>query len=311
VTTDSRQQPGTTGPARVAIVGAGALAGEVVRNLGLVGIPASVHRPDGFWTTLRLAVLQVCYCAVAAGIGPDARRRFNRLCQVAGVDLVNVRCDADGISVETFPFGSDVGCACLECDPRGADPASREEAPDPISTSVAGALAAAAALHCSGHGARRLLIDDLHEASELTTLRRRGDCPACASPWRAPRVIRTRNRWSAPGSLTRDTLQLGSQTVHLSDAIVVACECTACGPVPELATRINRPAPMDGTAVACPGCGATTLRIETRAAFSLDELMERFGHGPVPARFAVATIAGVAVCFDLEAGVAPDAAGAA
>jgi hypothetical protein len=309
-TTASGRPAGTAGPARVAIVGAGALAAEVVRNLGLVGIPAAVHSPDGFWKTLHLAELQECYCAVAAGIEPDARRRLNGLCQVAGVDFVNLRCDAEGISVETFPFGSDAGCACLECAPRGADPVTRREA-DPISTSVAGALGAAAALHCSGHGARRLLIRDLHEASESTALQRRDDCPACASPWRAPRVIRTRNRWSAPESLTRETAQLGNQTVHLSDPIVVTCECTACGPVPELAARINRPAPGGGAVIACPGCGSTPLRIETRAAFSLDELTARFGRRPVPAKFALATIAGVPVCFDLEAASALDAAGTA
>jgi hypothetical protein len=307
-TTGSGRQAGTAGgPARVAVVGTGALAAEVVRNLGLAGIPASMHSPDGFWTTLRLAELQECYCAVAAGLEPDARRRLNGLCQVAGVDFVNVGCDADGISVETFPFGSDAGCACLECDPRGADPVTRRE-PDPISTSVAGALGAAAALHCAGHGARRLLISDLHEASESAALQRRDDCPACASPWRAPRVIRTRNRWSASESLRQDTAQPGDQTVHLSDAIVVTCECTTCGPVPELAARINRPAPRGEAVIACPRCGATPLRIETRAAFTLDELMARFGHEPVPAKFALATIAGVAVCFDLEAGAARDAA---
>lgn len=306
--TDSGWQAGMAGgPARVAVVGTGALAAEVVRNLGLAGIPASVHTPDGFWMTLHLAELQDCYCAVAAGMEPDAGRRLNGLCQVAGVDFVDVRCDADGISVETFPFGSDAGCACLECDPRGAAPVTRRE-PDPIATSVAGALGAAAALHCAGHGARRLLIGDLHEASESTALQRRDDCPACASPWRAPRVIRTRNRWSAPESLRQDTAQLGHQTVHLSDAMVVTCECTTCGPVPELAAQINRPAPRDDAVFACPRCGATPLRIETRAAFSLDELMARFGHGPVPAKFALATIAGVDVCFDLEAGAARDAA---
>lgn len=308
-TTGSGGQAGTAGgPARVAVVGTGALAAEVVRNLGLAGIPASMHSPDGFWTTLRLAELQECYCAVAAGLEPDARRRLNGLCQVAGVDFVNVRCDADGISVETFPFGSDAGCACLECDPRGADPVTRRDAPDPISTSVAGALGAAAALHCAGHGARRLLISDLHEASESAALQRRDDCAACASPWRAPRVIRTRNRWSAPESLRQDTAQPGDQTVHLSDAIVVTCECATCGPVPEPAAQINRPVPRGDAVIACPRCGATPLRIETRAAFTLDELMARFGHEPVPAKFALATIAGVAVCFDLEAGAARDAA---
>jgi hypothetical protein len=296
----------TAAPARVAVVGAGPLAAEVLRNLGLAGIPASTHHPDRFWETLRLADLQDCYCAVAAGIEPDARRRLVQLSQVAGVALVNVACDADGIVVETFPFGSDAGCACPECDPSPIDPATRNALPDPLATSVAGALAAAASLRCSGHGARKLRIAALDEPGTSAELQRRADCPACARPWRAPRVIRTRNRWTARESLTRDTRQLGSQTVQLSDAIVVACECATCGPVPELATRVNLPAPGRGAGGACPRCGSTSLQVETRDAFSLEELTARFGGRPVPAKFALAEIGGAPVCFDLEAGTARD-----
>jgi len=299
---------GDAGPARVAVVGTGPLAAEVVRNLGLVGIPASTHHPEHFWETLRLAELQDCYCAVAAGIEPGARRRLNQLSQVAGVTLVNVVCDAAGISLETFPFGSDAGCACLDCDPPAIEPATRSAAPDPLSTSVAGALAAAASLRCSGRGARRLSIAALDEASVSAELRRRDDCPACTKPWRAPRVIRTRNRWTARESLTRDSAQLGRQTLQLSDAIVVACECAACGPVAELSARVNHPATTHDAPGACPRCGSTSLHVETRDAFSLDDLMARFGGGPVPAKFALADVGGVAACFDLEAGVARDPA---
>jgi hypothetical protein len=45
------------------------------------------------------------------------------------------------------------------------------------------------------------------------------------------------------------------------------------------------------------------VRIDARDTFSLGELTERFGRGPVPAKFALADIGGVAVCFDLEATV--------
>ena len=47
--------------------------------------------------------------------------------------------------------------------------------------------------------------------------------------------------------------------------------------------------------------GADSVRIDARDTFSLSELTERFGRGPVPAKFALAEIGGLAVCFDLEA----------
>jgi hypothetical protein len=289
------------GAARVVVVGEGALAGEVVRNLSLAGIPASMHRPADFWATLRLADLQDCYCAVAAGCDWQALRRLNALVQVAGVDFVSVSLGPEGIVLGTFPYGSDAGCACVECD-FGAEAADVVAVqPDPIATGIAGGLAAAAALQCAGTGARRLSIPALVAASTSTPLQRRDGCPACAPPLRAPRVVRTRNRWAPRAAICPDTAALDGQTLRLSDPIVIRCECPHCGPVAALDGAVNRPLrELPDETPACPGCGATALRVEVRDEFSLRELAERFGGGPVPAKFALASIGGIAVCFDLE-----------
>jgi len=288
-------------PARVAVIGSGPLAAEVVRNLGLVGVPAAVHRPEDYWQTLRLADLQDCYCAVAAGLAVQDRRRVNALCQVASVDFVRVATGPHGLTVETFPFGSDPGCACLECDAPLDDDARDAPVPDPIASSIAGALAAAAALHCADQGARRLYAPEIDEASTLVPLQRRQDCGACAPPWRTPRVVRTRNRWTGRDFLAADAASLAAQVVRLSDAIVTGCECAGCGPLASLQALVNRPVAVAAALSACPGCGADSVRITARDTFSLGELTERFGDGPVPAKFAVAEIGGTAVCFDLEA----------
>lgn len=278
------------GPPRVAVIGSGPIAAEVVRNLGLVGVPAALHRAADFWRTLGLADLQDCYCAVAAGVDLAARRNLNALCQVASADMVCVSSGAQGITVEAYPFGSDPGCACLECDLRDDAPEPAQSAPDPIAASLAGALAAAAALQCAGHGARRLHTPEVSAASALLPLQRREDCPACAPPWRAPRVIRTRNRWTARDFLQPDAPALAAQIVRLSETVVTACECERCGPVA-----------VPGTLpLACPSCGGAPLRIEARAEFTLGELAERYGQAPVPVKFALAEIGGAAVCFDLE-----------
>lgn len=294
------EQAAGAGPARVAVIGSGALAAEVVRNLGLVGVPAALHGPDDYWQTLGLADLQDCYCAVAAGLAAADRRRLNALCQVASVDFVCVATGTHGLSVETFPFGSDPDCACLECDAATADHASAAPVADPIASSIAGALAAAAALHCADRGARRLHAPQVNEASTLVALRRRRDCTACAAPWRAPRVVRTRNRWRARDLLAEEATALAAQVVRLSEAIVTACACTACGPLEPLAARVNQPANRSAAAAACPRCGADSVRIEARDTFSLGELAGRFSGGSVPAKFALAEIGGMSVCFDLE-----------
>lgn len=286
----------TGGAARVAIVGSGPLADEVARNLGLAGIPVAVHGPADFWTTLRLADLQDCYCAVAAGPDAEAHRRLNRLCQVASVDFVSVALVGQGLVVESFPFGSDTGCACLGCEAPPAA-AGAGPAPDPIAASIAGALAAATALQCANYGARRLSLAEPTDGGATIALRRRAGCPDCAPPWRAPRVIRTRNRWLARDPFARDAAALAGQLVRLSDPLVTAWVCASCGSLPMAAGSLDAPP------AACPGCGGS-LRIEATDIFTLGDLMDRIGAGALPVKFAVADIGGTAVCFDLEAGSA-------
>jgi hypothetical protein len=120
-------------------------------------------------------------------------------------------------------------------------------------------------------------------------------------PWRAPSIVRTRNRWTGRVPLAADPPSLEAQAVRLSDAIVTECECAGCGPLAALAAFVNRPVAQVAALPACPGCGADTVRIGARDTFSLGELSARFGGGPVPAKFALAEIGGTAVCFDLEA----------
>ena len=282
------------GAARVAIVGSGPLADEVARNLALAGIPVAMHGTADFWTSLRLADLQDCYCAVAAGADAQARRRLNRLCQVASVDFVSVALVGPGLVVESFPFGSDLGCACLCCEAPLDDAGEAAPAPDPIAASIAGALAAATALQCANHGARRLSLAEPTDAGAAVALRRRPGCPDCAPPWRAPRVIRTRNRWLAREPFARDAAALAGQLVQLSDPLVTAWVCANCGRLPAAAAQDAAPA-------ACPGCGGS-LRIEAADSFTLGELMDRIGAGTLPVKFAVADIGGTSVCFDLETG---------
>ena len=284
------------GAARVAIVGSGPLADEVARNLALAGIPVAVHGSSDFWTTLRLAELQDCYCAVAADADAEARRRLNRLCQVASVDFVSVALVGPGLVVESFPFGSDNDCACLGCEAPLAVAGEASPAPDPITASIAGALAAATALQCANHGARRLSLAEPTDAGAVVALRRRPGCPACTAPWRAPRVIRTRNRWLARDPFARDAAALAGQLVQLSDPLVTAWVCANCGSVPASG------AATAASPTACPRCGGESVRIEATDTFTLGELMDRFGAAALPVKFAVADIGGTAVCFDLDTG---------
>jgi molybdopterin/thiamine biosynthesis adenylyltransferase len=351
---------------RIAVIGAGAVGNEVVKNLVLLGVGeidvfdfdvVELHNltrsvllreadagrnkaeavagrareldPDvtvrgiagDFWNTLSLGRLQLYDCAIAAVDNFEARLKLNQMCLIAGVDLVSAGLDSRWISVESFPFGTTPGSACYECTlpdsayDRVAERYScgglrrRAQLEQRIPTtavtaSVAGALAVSAALHL-GDGAtivrsRRTLLDTIGGTSSVVAIDRRDDCPGCAAFPQAPRVVRTRNRW-APRSESAADPSLAELPLRLSDALITAYECAACGPLADAARYVDqRAAAFDDSIAACPACGAQSVRIEIRDTFPLGELMCRFGDRGVPAKFALAELDSGPICIDLE-----------
>ena len=59
--------------------------------------------------------------------------------------------------------------------------------------------------------------------------------------------------------------------------------------------RVSQP-----SSTTCPNCAAPSVRIEIRDAFSLGELMQRFGYSMAPVKYALAELEGGPVCIDLE-----------
>lgn len=271
-----------------------------------------------FWDTLSLGRLQRSDCAVAAVDNYEARVRLNKLCLIAGVDLVNVAVDSRRVAVEFFPFGTSYEGACYEChlpDTAHVRMAQRYscgglrrrgpgEPPVPttaITASIAGALAAARALRMGGASAHRVFLDTQAGTGSRVDLDRRADCPGCAALPVAPRVVHARNRWSArvagiPGERPNE-----EQVVELSDALITDYACAACGALEEASRYVNRrAADFDDSIATCPRCGAPSVRVEIRDTFPLGELMRRFAGSPVPAKYALTEIHGRPVCFDLE-----------
>ena len=287
-------------------------AAEVDPNVSLRAIPGN------FWDTLSLGRLQRSDCAVAAVDNYEARVRLNKLCLIAGVDLVNVAVDSRWVAVEAFHFGASRDRACYEChlpDSAYARMAERYSCgglrrrglsgrPLPttaITASMAGALAASRVLHMGGTAAHRVLLDTQTGTGARVELGRRADCPGCGSLSIAPRIVRTRNRWRASVAGIPDEHPNTDQLIELSDALITDYSCTACGALETAAQYLNRrAADFDDTIATGPRCAAPSVRIEIRDTFLLGELMQRFGGSPVPARYALTEIHGRPVCFDLE-----------
>ena len=294
----------------IAVVGAGRIGSELIRNLGLMGIGRidvfererhvadplrsryNVHDGD-FWDKLTLAGLQGYDFAVCTVDNPTARQRMNQKCVVANANLVQVWTEGTLAIAGAYPFAALPDSACFECD------ASRAAIPMPIAAlrlsveetpatagpatriataSVAGALAAAliARIAAGAHGsvARRATLDATLGQGASLEIRRDPHCRRCGSLQRPVPIVQTRNRWEAPASVAHACPEMLNQRLQLSDEIEGLPVESCC--VRELATR--------------------------------------FHGGPIPAKFALTEVGGRIVCLDFEereAGPAPAASRAA
>ena len=288
----------------IAVVGAGRIGSELIRNLGLMGIGRidvferephladplrsryTVYEGD-FWDTLTLAGLQGYDFAACTVDSPTARQRMNQKCVVANANMVQVWTEGTLAIVGAYPFAAQPDSACFECDAsRAATPLpiaalrlSVEEIPTTAgpatriaTASVAGALAAAliARIAAGAHGsvARRATLDATLGQGTSHEIRRDPHCRRCGSLQRPVPIVQTRNRWQAAASVAHTFPEMLNQRLQLSDEI-------------------------EG------------LPVE---ACCVRELSARFNGGPIPAKFALTEAGGRIVCLDFEerdAGPAP------
>lgn len=352
---------------RIAVIGAGAVGNEVVKNLALLGVgaidlydfdhveihnltrsiflraadvgeakaaavaararevdPAVELRPiDGdFWRTLNLSSL-AAYSAVVCGVDNfEARLRLDQMCLIAGVDLVNTAIDSRFVTVETFPFSAATAPACYECHLphsayqrmteryscgwlRKAAFAERKIPTTTITASVAGALAASAALRFADtaeRAAQRIFFDTIRGTSTVTTLERQPECANCASFARRPRVIAAGNDWARRLSeCTGPSMQADDPVVRLSDPLVTACQCASCGDTSHAAACVDRRATdFDDRITLCGACGLRSVRIEIREEFTVAEFLQRFRHARPPAKYALVQLGDEWICLDFE-----------
>ena len=198
---------------RVAVVGAGGIGGELIRNLDLMGVRHvevfdrnrhvavalhgrhAVHEGD-FWDLLTLDGLRSFDFAVGTIDDPGARTRLNQKCLIENVNLLQVWTEDDVAMVSAHPFGALDDCACYEC------AADRAAVPMPIASlkpsvggaasatpvgaevatdSIAGALAAAlfARIVAGSHGrvSRRASVDAVSGVGRSVELPRDPGCP--------------------------------------------------------------------------------------------------------------------------------------
>jgi hypothetical protein len=283
----------------IAVVGAGRIGSEVIRNLSLMGVGRidvfecdrhaaeplrnryQVYEGD-FWDTLTLARLQHYDFAVCTIEARAARNRMNGKCMLANVNFVQVGTENTLAQVNAYPFGLRHDSACAECGTSGISAIpmpiaalrlSVADAPRETSSaaatsvataSVAGGIAAAliARIAAGSHGAvaRAATLDAALGQGTSVELQPDANCPRCSNLQRPVPIVHTRNRWSVPEAVAQMCPEALDQQLRLSDEIEGLTAESSC----------------------------------------LRELSARFEGRPVPAKFALADVCGRTICLAFE-----------
>jgi molybdopterin/thiamine biosynthesis adenylyltransferase len=353
--------------ARIAVIGAGAVGNEVVKNLTLLGVGAidvydfdqvEIHNltrsiflresdvgaakaaavvararevdpgvalravEGDFWRTLRLSHLAGCNAAVCCVDNFEARLHLNQMCLIAGVDLVNAAIDSRFVTLETFPFAGDGIPSCYECHLphsayqriaeryscgwlRRAAFAERRIPTTTITASIAGALAASAALRLGAtreRAAQRVFFDTIGGASTVTTLDRQPECAGCGMFARRPRVVAAGNDWvRGLSDATQSSGTLADSVLRLSDPLITDWQCANCGDHSGGVAYVDRrAADFDDGITVCRACGARAVRVEIREEFLASHLVQRFAGAPPPTKYALAQVGDEWICLDFE-----------
>jgi bacteriocin biosynthesis cyclodehydratase domain-containing protein len=281
---------------RVAVVGAGRIGVELIRNLALMGVErmdiyerdaraadslrnrCTVHEGD-FWDTLTLARLlqyDFAFCTLADAA---ARSRMNRKCLVTNVSLVVVRATGSLAHVSAYPFNLCADSACAECvlTSSNAQPTpiaslqlavlngtrtapQGEVATASVAAALAAALVARIAAGAHGAGVRDATLDASLGQGRSVEVLRDPQCPRCSSLQRPIPIVQTRNRWVVSATVAETCPAALEQRLQLSDEIA--------------------------------GLSSDS--------YSVRELAALFQGGPVPAKFALTAAGGRTICLAFE-----------
>jgi hypothetical protein len=311
-----------------AVVGSGGLADELANQLEALragridhfgrSVKLDLGHQASYRTTrepdtriLSLAAVARYDAIFATDEDPGAVDHLNELCLLAGVRLVVVGSRGTAIVLAVYPFGEGDNPACHACG-AGATPESNDTrgrhgraATQRIAAGFAVTLGLPEASTSGTQVARRLLGSSAQGRVHTVDVLRSRDCPVCSRVVGPVRIVHTRNRWASPAGVRGIGLETLQQVVQLSDAIVTAATCSACGVLtPQQAgAYLNRKAPDSAASAApCPLCSSGSMRLESQREFTLADLAQRFGPGPAPVRYALLQIASTTVCFDFSPG---------
>jgi molybdopterin/thiamine biosynthesis adenylyltransferase len=274
------------------------------------------HCVGDFWKCISIAQLREYDAVFCCVDNFEARIRLNKLSLIAGTTLYNLGIDSRGVSVERYPFSSEQGCACYECNlPPSVYARIREryscgwlrkrafeERKVPTTTitaSMAGAVASSMFLqerHADAQpGALRWFFDSVRLTASVSALEKREGCPACSTR-QYPQVHLTTSglvRQLLPDDVAMD----GEVTVWLSDKLVLSAECKLCGRRQEILGLAEE---HDDSLTFCRDCSSASNDVAITDCLTIGELQSLFLNRRLPVKFVSLFVGDTHVILEME-----------
>lgn len=252
------------------------------------------------WDSLSIGQLKGFNAVFCCVDNYEARIRLNELCLWAQVDFYNLAIDSRYVAVEKYPFSSDIGCACYQCNLPASVYARIKERyscgwlkkkayegkkvpTTAITASCAGALACSLFLQRnhrdSPQGSVRLYLDTISLSSTLAFLDHQEGC-FCSSIHYDYVYFKVKNRpckdYLRDNGITKDF------PLYLSDKVILDVLCRNCGAVTHVNDNAHR---YDESIAYCSSCKTNSNDVVIKDILTYEELISSFGRTELPVKF--------------------------
>ncbi|MGV8122491.1 MAG: ThiF family adenylyltransferase [Candidatus Xenobiia bacterium LiM19] len=259
------------------------------------------HRSGSLWESLSIGQIKSFDAVFCCVDNHEARIRLNELCLWAQVDFYNLAIDSRYVAVEKYPFSSDRGCACYQCNlPASVYKGIREryscgwlrkkafeEKKVPttaITAGIAGAFACSLFLQRdhkdSPQGSLRMYIDTISLNTTVAYLAHQEKC-LCSRIYFDYLYFKVKNKpVRVPPMLCNGVEK--DFPVYLSDKVVLDVICRNCGTIRTINGNAEK---YDESLAHCSNCNAFSNDVVIKDNLTFEELSDRFSEVVLPVKF--------------------------
>lgn len=271
-----------------------------------------------FWDELTLSKLRNSDAVICCVDNYEARININKMCLMTGTDFLNTGIDSRYISVELYPFSTNIDCACYECTlPYSAyesvqkryscgwlKKVAYEEKKIPttaVTSSIAGAVVVSMLLNrLNEHpqalqNAIRFYMDSITMSSTTSTFQRNSECAMCSSI--DPNALYFSCNRNCADNLLVSSSSNPEIDILFSEPVLIRSKCKQCLTEVEFFESARKIS--DGITF-CANCKSQTIEPDIRERMSMEEFINTFVGKRVPCKYILCNIENKQILLEME-----------